>query len=91
MEAHTHAKTSRDGRNRTREADRLMHDAIENMGAPTSQHSQRKSPDWYTGYMALMSESIEVEPSSFKEAVHQPIWVDAMVEDYDSIIRNNVW
>ena len=31
------------------------------------------------------------EPSSFEEAVKQPVWVDAMVEEYDSIIRNNVW
>jgi hypothetical protein len=23
--------------------------------------------------------------------VQQPVWVDAMVEEYDSIIRNNVW
>jgi len=68
-----------------------MHDARENVGAPTSQRSQRKSPDWYTGYMALMSESIEVEPSSFKEAVHKLVWVDAMVEKYESIIRNSVW
>eukprot|EP00253_Pinus_taeda_P025926 PITA_25926 len=43
------------------------------------------------GYMALMRESVEVEPSSFKEAVQQPVWVDAMVEEYASIIRNNVW
>ena len=31
------------------------------------------------------------EPSSFEEAVQQPVWVDAMVEEYDSIMRNNVW
>ena len=41
--------------------------------------------------MALMSENIITEPSSFEEVVQQPTWVDAMVEDYDSIIRNNAW
>ena len=41
--------------------------------------------------MALMSDNVEVEPSSFEEAVQQLVWVDAMVEEYDSIIRNNVW
>jgi hypothetical protein len=91
VEAPTHAETSRDGRKHTREADRLMHDARENVGAPTSQRRQRRSPDRYTGYMALMSESVEIEPSSFEEAVQQPVWVDAMVEEYDSIIRNSVW
>jgi len=41
--------------------------------------------------MALMSGSVEVDPSSLEEVVQQPIWVDAMVEEYDSIIRNSVW
>ena len=36
--------------------------------------------------MALIGECVETEPSSFEEAVQQPIWVDAMVE-YDSIVR----
>ena len=38
----------------------------------------------------MLSESVEVQPSSFEEAVYQPVWVDAMVEEYDSIIRNSV-
>jgi len=37
VEAPTHAKTSKDGMKHTREADKLMHDARENLGAPTSQ------------------------------------------------------
>ena len=59
--------------------------------AYTSQHRQRRSPERYTGYMALMSESVEIKPSSLEEAVQQPVWVDAMVEEYDSIFRNNPW
>jgi len=38
--------------------------------------------------MALMGESLEIEPSSFEEAMQQLVWVDAMVEEYDSIIRS---
>ena len=41
--------------------------------------------------MALAGECVEIEPSSFEEAVQQPIWGDAMVEEYDSIVRNSVW
>jgi len=41
--------------------------------------------------MALVRECVETEPSSFEEAVQQPVWVDAMVEEYDSIVRNSVW
>jgi len=40
--------------------------------------------------MALARECVETEPSSFEEAVQKSIWVDAMVEEYDSIIRNSV-
>ena len=41
--------------------------------------------------MALMSKCIVTEPSSFEDAVQQPTWVDTMVKEYDSIIRNNAW
>ena len=38
VEISTHAKYSRDGWKRSREADRLMMDARENVGQPSSQH-----------------------------------------------------
>ena len=31
------------------------------------------------------------KPFSFQEAVQDPIWVDAMVEEYDSIVKNSAW
>ena len=45
----------------------------------------------YTGYMSLNRKCIMTEPSSFEEAVQQPTWVDAMVEEYDSIVGNSAW
>jgi len=91
VETSTHADTSRDGWKRSREADRLMLDVWENVGQPSSQCRQRRSPERYTGYMALFGECVDSEPSSFEEAVQQPVWVDAMVEEYDSIMWNCVW
>eukprot|EP00253_Pinus_taeda_P034662 PITA_34662 len=41
--------------------------------------------------MALAGECVETEPSSFEEEVQQLIWVDAMVEEYDSTVRNSFW
>ena len=38
-----------------------------------------------------MSKCTVTEPYSFKEAVQEPTWVDAMVEEYDSIVRNSAW
>ena len=32
-----------------------------------------------------------IEPSSFEEATQEPTWLDAMVEEYDSIVRNIAW
>ena len=31
------------------------------------------------------------KPSYFQEVVQEPTWVDAMVEEYDSIVRNSSW
>ena len=61
------------------------------MGAPSNQCRQRRSPDQYTIYMALMNELVETESSSFEEAVQKPVWDDAMVEEYESIVKKNVW
>ena len=68
-----------------------MQDVRENVGAPSNQHRKRRSPDQYTDYMALMNKRVENEPSSFKEAVEKIVWVDAMVEEYESIAKNHVW
>ena len=61
------------------------------MGAPSNQHRKRRSPDRYTSYMDLMTRLVDIESSYFEEEVEQTIWVDAMVEEYDSIIKNSVW
>eukprot|EP00253_Pinus_taeda_P021914 PITA_21914 len=90
-ETSTQAESSRDGWKRTREGDRLSEDVRENVGAPSSQCRERRSPKRYTGYMALAGECVETEPYSFEEAMQQSIWVDAMVEEYDSIVRISVW
>ena len=41
--------------------------------------------------MDLVRKCVVNEPSSFEEAVEDPAWVDAMVEEYDSIVRNSAW
>jgi hypothetical protein len=41
--------------------------------------------------MALMRKYIVTEPSSFQEVVQDPTWVYAMVEEYDSIVKNSAW
>ena len=41
--------------------------------------------------MALMIELINYEPSSFGEAAQHDVWQEAMVEEYDSIMKKQVW
>jgi len=41
--------------------------------------------------MAIMTKLVEAKPSSFKEAIEKILWVDAMVEEYKSIVNNSVW
>ena len=49
----------------TLERHKLLDDAWENVGAPSSQHRQRRSPERYTRYMALMDACVVIESSSF--------------------------
>ena len=41
--------------------------------------------------MELMTELINSEPSSFGEDAKHDVWQEAMVEEYDSIMKNQVW
>ena len=41
--------------------------------------------------MALIIDLINSEPSSFGEVAQHDVWQDAMVEEYDSNMKNQVW
>ena len=38
-----------------------------------------------------MSNIIQVEPCTFEEAMKAQVWKDAMAEEYESIIHNDIW
>ena len=38
-----------------------------------------------------MRKYIVTKPNSFQEAVQEPTWVDSMVKEYDSIVKNSAW
>ena len=42
-------------------------------------------------YMALMCDLVDKEPTCFEEAIKQKQQADAVVEEYQSIIKNDVW
>jgi hypothetical protein len=68
----------------------LIQDA-EKYGAPKGTMRQSKKPKPFSSYMALMCDLIEKEPTCFEEAIQKKEWVDAMTEEYQSIIKNDVW
>ena len=41
--------------------------------------------------VALMSSILDSEPSTYDELVGQQCWKEAMMEEYESIMKNDVW
>jgi hypothetical protein len=59
--------------------------------APKGTFMESKRPHRFGGYVALMSNISDAEPSSFEEADKLQVWKDAMLEEYRSILKNDVW
>jgi hypothetical protein len=52
---------------------------------------KRKRPHKFSSYVALICKIIDSKPSTFEEAAKQQIWKDATMEEYQSIMNNDVW
>jgi hypothetical protein len=63
----------------------------EKYGAPEGTMRQVKKPKPFSSYMDLMCDLLEKEPTFFEESIHNKEWVDAMTEEYQSFIKNDVW
>jgi hypothetical protein len=63
----------------------------EKYGAREGTMRQSKKPKPFSSYMALMCDLIEKEPTCFEEAILKKKWVDSMIEEYQSIKKNDVW
>jgi hypothetical protein len=44
----------------------------------------------FSSYVALMSNIIDSEPSTIEEVAEKQEWKDAMMEEYQSIMKNDV-
>jgi hypothetical protein len=58
---------------------------------PKDSFRESKRPNMFSIYVALMSNIIDSEPSTLEEAAEKPEWKDAMMEEYQSIVKNHVW
>ena len=59
--------------------------------APRGTFRESKKPNRYQGYLTIMSMIIQNKPSSFTHAIKHQVWKDAMAEEYESIMKNDVW
>ena len=68
----------------------IIQDA-EKYGAPDGSFRESKKPRPYSSYVALLCDIIDAEPTCYEEAAEKKVWKDAMIEEYQSIIKNAVW
>jgi hypothetical protein len=68
-----------------------LQEAEEQVGAPKTSFWVSHPPKKFPNYVALMSSIIDAKPSSYEEAASEQVWQDAMVEEYNSIMKNDVW
>jgi hypothetical protein len=59
--------------------------------APSSTFKESNRPQRYSGYVALMSHISNAEPTISEDAAKQQVWKDAMLEEFQSIMKNDVW
>ena len=54
-------------------------------------HRERKRPKLYNSYVALLCDIIDKEPSTYEEVAEKKEWKDVIIEEYKSIMKNDVW
>ena len=54
----------------------------------TSRESKRSQG--FSSYVALMNHILDSEPTDYEEASRHQVWENAMVEEYQSIMKNDV-
>jgi hypothetical protein len=50
-----------------------------------------KRPKPFSSYTALICDLLDEEPTCFEEATQKKEWADAMTEECQSIVNNDVW
>ena len=69
----------------------LVNEAEQSVGPPKREIRESTTPERFCSYMAMLITTIDSEPSTFEEANSHQVWRDAMMEEYTSIMKNDVW
>ena len=62
----------------------------EGHATPKGTFRESRKPQRFFGFSAQVDPVI-FEPSSFEEATKHQVWKDAMLEEYNSILSNDIW
>jgi hypothetical protein len=71
-------------------AHELIKDA-ERYGAPEKNIRKSKNSKSYSSNVACLCDIMDAKLSSYEEATEKRVWKDAMGEEYQSIVKNDVW
>ena len=68
----------------------IMQEA-ENYGSIKGSTRRSKISNPFSNHVSLMCDIVNQEPNSYEEDVQKKEWVDLMTEEYQSIMKNDVW
>ena len=68
-----------------------MKEVEESVGTPRREVKKSRASERFSSYMAVVTSLSELEPTTFEEASKHQVWRDAMMEEYNSIMKNGVW
>jgi hypothetical protein len=63
----------------------------ERLKVPEGTFRKSKRPKRFSSYVAYMTKLLDEEPTTFEEAVQKGQWKEAMTEEHQSIMKNEVW
>ena len=63
----------------------------ETVGASKKQVRESRPPERFASYIAMVTNIVETEPSSYEDASTQSVWRESMAKEYASIMKNDVW
>jgi hypothetical protein len=64
---------------------------VEGNATPRGTFRVRKRPKRYSCCAPTMCHIIHFDPSCYEEETSRPVWRDVMMEEYQSIMKNDVW
>ena len=68
-----------------------MKEAKESVGPPRREVRESKAPKRFSSYLAQVTSLRESKTTTYEETFAHQVWRDAMMEEYNSIMKNWVW